>query len=929
MAVPVAPRSVLCPPVTLAALAVLAVAAPAARADDPALRAAASLYADVRTETLPNGLRVFLKPIPGAPTVTTMVVYKVGSADEELDHTGLSHYLEHLMFKGTDKLMPGDIDRLTQRNGGRNNAYTDVDLTNYHFDFAADRWETALEIEADRMAHLRIDEKHEFEQEKGAVISELEGNEDHPWELENKAILPLLFGAKAPMGHPVIGERQHVRDATAAVIKAHYDRWYHPNNAALVVVGGFDPERALARVRELFGPIPRAELPPRKDATQTERTAPARTQIPSKFETPRLLVGFNTVKSGEPDSYALEVIEGILSAGKTGRLYRKLVEEVQVASEVGASSSVGRYPGWFSVQVELLKGKDRQKVEELVLAELKRLADEPVPPAELERVRRGLVAGFVFGREDVHDQADSIARGVTTHDLEFVRTFLPRVAAVTAEDVRRVARRYLDPNRRVVVWSVPGEKGKQGDARHETRDTRPKRTAALSRVSCLASRVPEGAGAQSFDLAATQRVVLPNGLTLLLLENHRLPIVVAEALVKEVRLREPADRVGIAALTGRMLDEGTDRMTGEQIAEAIESVGGSLAMSPGGGSVKVLAPDRSLGLRVFLDCLSRPKFPADEFARQRELQLSEIDDAQQQANHRARQAFQALVYGDHPLGRPALGERATVEKLTPDACRAFHRSVFVPNNVVLVVVGDFDRQAVVDEITRLTADWKPAPLPKLDLPAPAGPKGAVEKIVPMPMSAQLNVYAGHLGVRRNDPDYYKLLVMDHVLGTGTGFTDRLSANLRDRQGLAYTVSGTISASAGEEPGTFVCYVGTYPDKFGVVKGGLLKELRRIREEPPAAEEVEDVKKYLLGSLPFRLGTCESVAEQLLGIERHGLGFRYLDDYRRVVSAVTPTEVQTVAEKHLHPDRLALVAAGAVDAQGKPTGGAATAPPPEK
>ena len=172
------------------------------------------LYDGIRVETLGNGLKVYLKPIPGAPVVTTMVAYKVGSCDEELDQTGLSHYLEHLMFKGTDKLFPGDIDRSTQRNGGANNAYTSEDMTVYHFDFAADRWMTALSIEADRMRNIRIDDRHEFKQEKGAVIQELNRNEDRPWDLEYKAILPVLFGARSPYGHPVIGERKHVEGDT-------------------------------------------------------------------------------------------------------------------------------------------------------------------------------------------------------------------------------------------------------------------------------------------------------------------------------------------------------------------------------------------------------------------------------------------------------------------------------------------------------------------------------------------------------------------------------------------------------------------------------------------------------------------------------------------------------------------------------------------
>ena len=185
-----------------------------------AIKAANSLYDNIRTEVLPNGLHVYLNPVPGSPVVTTMVAYRVGSADEQLNNTGLSHYLEHLMFKGTDKIMPGEIDHITLTNGGQNNAYTTENFTIFHFDFSSDRWQLALPIEADRMQNLRIDTKHEFEQEKGAVIAELSRDEDQPWDLEQKTIVPLLFGPQAPYGHPVIGQAEHVRRATAAIIKA-------------------------------------------------------------------------------------------------------------------------------------------------------------------------------------------------------------------------------------------------------------------------------------------------------------------------------------------------------------------------------------------------------------------------------------------------------------------------------------------------------------------------------------------------------------------------------------------------------------------------------------------------------------------------------------------------------------------------------------
>jgi zinc protease len=176
---------------------------------------------------------------------------------------------------------------------------------------------------------------------------------------------------------------------------------------------------------------------------------------------------------------------------------------------------------------------------------------------------------------------------------------------------------------------------------------------------------------------------------------------------------------------------------------------------------------------------------------------------------------------------------------------------------------------------------------------------------------------GHAGIRRSNPDYYKLLVLDYVLGTGPGFTDRLSSRLRDREGLAYTVSATVAASADREPGLFTCYIGTDRENFARVKAEFLQELNRIRDQKPGAREVEDAKSYLLGSLLLQFTTDAGIAGQLLSIERHHLGPHYLEDYRKAVSAVTPEDVQAVARKYLDPRRMVLVAAGPVDAQGKP------------
>jgi zinc protease len=911
--------------IALVLIAVSLVSPARVKASDADLvKTAQALFKDLRHLTLDNGLRVYLLPVRNAPLVSVMMAYRVGSADEQKDQTGLSHYLEHLMFKGTDTRMPGDIDRVTQRNGGRNNAFTSEDMTVYFFDFAADRWLVALEIEADRMRNLRIDEKHEFQQEKGAVIAELDGNEDSPGDLEYKALLPLLFPKDSPYSHPVIGQREHVRGATAEIIKRYYDQWYHPNNAALVVVGGFDPDQAMEHIKKLLGPIPRADLPPRKQPTfYPTRDGPVRKEFESKFDVPRLLMGFNTVAVGHPDDPVLDVIQTLLADGRTSRLYRKLVESERVATAVDAGNYSGRYPGWFGVSVELLKGKDRQKVEEMVFAELERLSQEPIRDEELARARKKLLAGFVLNLESVNKLAEVIARTSAYPGREdvgaYFREYLDRILAVSKADIQRVARQYLNRKNAAVVWSVPKEPTdpQAGGTRSSFTQKLKLLHSAGRGMGRLDRQGSPAAGGSRFSLAAAKRVVLPNGLTVLMLEDHRVPVVVAAVEIKDVQLWEPPAQAGIATLMGSLLDEGTQKHTGKEIAELIENTGGTLSLRGSGGSLKVLSSDADLGLNLLFECLLQPTFPAEAFDRQKEQQLSIIADNQTQPEIRAQELFQAIVYGDHPFGRPATGRRATVERLTADDCKAFHKLVVAPNFTTIALVGDFQTEQMIKTIDSLTRNWKPSDAPRPMVPAPPKATAVTEKIVSDPTAAQVHVYIGHLGITRNNPDYYKLLVMDNVLGLGTGFTARLPANLRDRLGLAYTVTAAITNSAGTEPGTFVGYIGTFPNSFRDVRHGFLKELDRIRDERPSQQEVEDAKSYLLGSLPFRFATTSGIASQLLAVERYGLGFDFLETYQKQVAAVTPDDVQAVARKYLNPKALTIVAVGAIDSSGKP------------
>ncbi len=897
----------------LAALIVVPTQAESPPVADPIpglLATAKAQFQDIQVETLPNGLKIYLLPVKGAPVVTTMVAYKVGAADEDVDQTGLSHYLEHLLFKGTDKLKPGDIDRMTQRNGGSNNAYTSEDMTVYHFDFAADRWKQGLEVEADRMRQTRIDDKHEFQQEKGAVISELKGGEDRPGELEYKAILPLLFPKDSPYAHPVIGEEKHVRAATAEIILRHYNKWYHPNNASVIIAGGFDPKEAVELVTKLFGKIPKSELPDRKPTPKASmREKLVRKEFMSKFDVARCTIGFNGVKIGDPDDYVLDMLSTVLSTGKTSRLHKRLVEGELLVNSISSGNNSGRYPGWFSVQFDMLKGKDRTKAEAIVFEELVKMAEKPVGDEELKRARRQILASFIFSRESVHNLADAVAKSVTNESLDYLKTYLDKVMAVTPEQIQSASKKMLLPAQAVVVWAVPEDDPLPANGTKKY-DKKEKPSARLQPKDTTA------AGGAIFNLKDVKRVELKNGLVLLMLENRRLPIIAVEAHVAEIRLREEKGQSGIAALVGEMLEEGTATHTHEQVSSIIETTGGSMSLSSGGGTLKVLTPDLQVGLGLFLECLSRPSFPIDSVERKRDQLLSVIADVDTQPQNRSKRMLDAAIYGDHPYGRSSFGERRIVEKLTSRDLKAFHAAHYAPNRTTLVLVGDFDSTEMVKTVESMTADWKPVVAAELKLPEipKAGEPG--ERIFSDPQASQTHVYIGHLGIQRNHPDYHTLLVMDNVLGTGPGFTDRLSATLRDRQGLAYTVNATIANTAGDQPGQFVGYIGTFAEKYTWVREGFLKEVNRIRDEKATELEVEDAKKYLLGSLPFRFTTNEGVAGQLLIAERYKLGLDFLETYRKKIEAVTVADVQAAAKKHLDPKKLTIIAVGPIDSSGK-------------
>ncbi len=419
-----------------------------------------------------------------------------------------------------------------------------------------------------------------------------------------------------------------------------------------------------------------------------------------------------------------------------------------------------------------------------------------------------------------------------------------------------------------------------------------------------------------------QKRVFPNGLTLLMNPHDSVPTVSIAAFCDAGILCEPEEKAGLANLVAELLDEGSQLRSGEALSEEIESVGGQMETGSSGVSMGVPAGEIELGLRVLYELFALPVFPPSQIRKKKEWVLSDILSEEDDPRSKAYQQFRELVYGRHPLHRPSHGYRRTVSRLNRSDLLEYHRRYYAPDRLILSVAGAFVPSKIEKIIERTFGRWNRRGAAKPHFAALPRTARSREKVV-FEEREQVNVYLGHLGIPRNHPDFYKLLVMDHVLGTGPGFTDRLSKTLRDEQGLAYTVHAGISSSSGKEPGTFSAYIGTSPERYDRAVNGIFLELKKIRESRPSREELQLAQDYLTGSYLFGIERNMGRAYFLINQERYALGGDYLERYPKIIRSITAGDVLEVARRHIRPQEMTVVAVGPVQQKKKVQAGART------
>ncbi len=863
--------------------------------------------------TLSNGLGVLLKEDHTAPIASFWTWYRVGSRNELPGTTGISHWVEHMQFKGTDRIAKGQIFRDVSRVGGTLNALTSQDWTAYFETLPADQIELSLSVESDRMRNSRF-EAEEVESERTVILSERQGAENNPGYSLYEEVNGIALQAH-PYRHMVIGYETDLRQITRDELYEHYQRFYQPSNAYIVAVGDFDTHDLLTRIEGSFGHIPSEVVAPRAIRVQEPpQPGERRVTIRKPSGVPYLRMAFHAPAAKSEDLVPLLVAEAVLSGGqpmgfggggsmgRSSRLYRSLVA-TGVARAAGSDASITIDPYLFQIGVTGLPNSDLPRVEQIIDSELQRLREEPVANDEISRAVRQLEAQFIYSSEGVTNQAYWLGQWDIVDRWARAETLPDEMRAVTADDVQRVAQRYLVEERRTIGWLVPSARSASGTLNE------PEVNAALFAPTVWGIDGPRTSG--SVAKGSFERAVLPNGIPVLGQDRPASRSVVMRVRVPAGSTRETDSESGLAHLTARASLRGSANASFEEINLRTDELGSSMTLDAGRqfaeARVRCLTDDFAEMVERLAQTLLAPDFPFDEVEKVKAEQLGAISESDNDTRSMADRLLRRGVYPDpNPLGRRVLGVRELVEQFDREALNQFHRRTYRPGGASIAVVGgfgSFDR--ALDSINRAFGSWlEPAePQVTLDLARTSKSEERVQEAIEGKSQADLAV--GMATISRGHRDYYALDIANLILGR-LGLMGRLGAEVRDRNGLAYYAFSQIEPRT--DGSLWSARAGVDPGNVDRALMAIVGEVARIQEELVTEEELHDAQSYLIGVLPLALETHDGVASTLLALEEFELGLDHLTRYPDIIAGITRAHVLDAAQHHLDLTRRVVAVA---------------------
>ena len=841
---------------------------------------------------LRNGLTVVIRENHSSPVVAVQVWVKAGSSSEQEKLAGMSHILEHMAFKGTKKRGPGQIAREVEALGGEINAYTSFDQTVYHITISKRYLENALEILSDTLGNSVFD-PGELAREKEVILEELRMNEDDPGRIVWKALFREAYRVH-PYGRPVIGYADTIRKTGRKDLVSYFSKHYHPGNMVLLIVGDVDPKAARPLIEKTFLPLRSRALAKKKTPAEPPQKG-IRVKI-QEWDAKRayLEIGFPGPSMRSKDVFAFDLFSSILGDGETSRLYREVKDRKGLVDSVGAGSYTPKDPGLLMVRARGSAKKSADALHE-ILVQVFRMTTAPPEAAELARAKTQTESGFLYSLESQAALAGHIGSfEVTLGDAAFERKYLKAIRAVTAEDVAAVAKKYVRPERLNVSIIVP-----KGDNVAITGDA-VRKIAAEAWREAVAPPPPKAGGEEK----AVKKVVLPNGIRVIVRESSAVPVIAVEAGFLAGLRAEPAEKNGISVMMAEMLTKGTKERDARRIAEDVEDMAAGLSGFSGRNSFglqgKFLRKDFDRGFRLFAESLLSPTFPQEELEKKRVEILGRIKQQKDNLTQSAFLLFLATHYGDHPYSRNSLGKEETVPGITRDDLKSFYERWADPRNMVIAVSGDIGADEAVSAVRKAFGDLPEhkgfVPLGPMPVPAAAGIRRGEEQRE----KQQAHFVIGYTGARFTDPDQYAMDLLGSALAGQGG---RLFTNLRDKKSLAYAVTSFSSEQV--DPGFFAFYMGTSADKLEGAIADTLKEIEEVRKGGVTPEEFERAKKWMIGTYEIGLQSNLSYAEKMMYNELYGVGYDETFRAPEKMQAVTLEEVNRVAASVMNIERYTI------------------------
>jgi len=854
---------------------------------------AATITEGAQRFRLDNGLTVIFKEDRSAPVVSIQIWVKTGSANETEEEAGITHLIEHMIFKGTPSRKTGEIARTIEASGGHINAYTSHDRTVYYVETASESFDTALDVLLDAV-QFSVFDPTELAREKEVVLEEYRRSLDNPRRRMVRALMGLSF-KKHPYKRPVIGYESTIRSFDRQAILAYMDRWYTPGNMVLVAVGDFIPEKALETVRTLIKNFPERAGQTLSRPLEPEQTSPRSIVLKDKVQQAYLDMSWHIPSLAHPHIPALDLLEIILGHGRSSRLYSRLKMDKNMVHGIDSGAYVMADHGLFSVNATL-KPERLDNVIEAIAGEIARVTSEPVPETELARAKRIAEADYISDMEDMDGQARILAFFETMEgDMYKTDEYLELLKKVTAQDIMDVVIRYLRPENLSIAVMAP----KRSDIVLTGQKIMDVFSQAPRSMSLPEPTAKEDKGAS--------KITLPNGMRIIIKENHRLPLVSLRlAMLGGSRLETP-EQSGISEFVSRMLTRGTKDRSASKISSTIESWAGELDGFSGrnsfGISAKFLTKDLYPGLRLLVDLIRNSTFPESEMEKVREDMLAGIRAKKDSPMPQLTDLFYKTIYRTHPYGRPMTGTVKSINSIKKSDLIEWYRTLAAPPNFVLAVVGDVREDELIGQVEDLFSDSGPSSF-NLPVILPEPPLQKEREVHLERPGKQIHLMVGYLDADLKSPDNAVMTLIDTAL---SGQGGRLFMELRDKQSLAYSV--TAFRRPGLETGVFGVHIACDPKKLPVARKGIFRELERLKDEGLTEQELEDAKRYLLGSKAIGLQTNGSQAMSMVLDELYGLGYDHLEQFISEIKQVSTEDIKRVARKILVSKGFTLATVG--------------------